>query len=219
MTRKRLFIVFLALILTVCFVVVMLRSVKINKITCANQNRNCSQKLRQEMDAINKTNIFETKREIENKLKENKNVSDYNIQFGLPLTFEVNVIEDSGMVAFVKPDGSFAIINGKGEITENVSETNLPKVISYRNLSQDQLMYIANLMNRIYNFFGNTSTKVLMDGIEVSNIKDKTVMFPISGDQDVLLGSLSLILSRLPSVKEGTTIKVIDLRYRNPVLK
>ena len=40
----------------------------------------------------------------------------------------------------------------------------------------------------------------------------------MSGDQDVVLGALGLIVSRLPSVKEASTIRVIDLRYKNPIL-
>ena len=53
----------------------------------------------------------------------------------------------------------------------------------------------------------------------------RSVIFPLQGDKEVLMGSLNLILSRLNSEDEKSRIEgaenveIIDLRFKNPVLK
>jgi cell division septal protein FtsQ len=193
--------------------------IKIQKITCRSQFGECDSELKSQIANFHKGDVFQTKESLDSMLVADKNVSKYEINFLLPFNFEVNVIEREPIVAFVKNDGGFALVDSQGQIVDNAAETNLPRIVSYSTLDTQQIMYIANLVNRIYNFFGSTTARVSADGIEIPNIKGKDVIFPLQGDQDVLLGSLTLILSRLPTTPEATTIRVIDLRFKNPVLR
>jgi cell division septal protein FtsQ len=211
---------FIGIIIVVCLIIFFfLRVLKIQSITCSNQYGNCTSRLQLEIGTVKKENIFQTKNNLEKVLKNDKSVLDYSIEFRLPLTFQVHVIEKKPITAFITKSGSFALIDSNGDVIDEVKETNLPKVISYYNLDTLQIKYIANLMATIYTYYKSNSAKASQDGLEVNNINGKKVMFPLKGDQDVLLGSLALILSRLPRIQEASTISVIDLRYKNPVLR
>src|SRR5258708_27862598 len=134
-------------------------------------------------------------------------------------SFKVVVIERKPIAAFILSPNEFDLVDKDGIVTEKSSKTALPKLDSSIQLTGGQIVYLANLMSRLYNFFGVTSGKVSRDGLEVNNIHGRKVVFPLSGDIDVLLGSLTLIISRLPSVPEASTMVTIDLRFKNPVLR
>jgi len=74
-------------------------------------------------------------------------------------------------------------------------------------------------MNSLYTFYSVDKGATTGDGFFIDNIRSKKVIFPLNGDKDLLLGSMNLIFSRLPSLKEASTIETIDLRYKNPVLR
>ena len=199
--------------------VLIFKALKINNITCESQFGVCDASILYIVSSIKYKNVFETRSELDKLLKQDKSVLEYSIRFELPYNFKVIVIERKPIVAFVLNKTEFALVDKDGVITEKTQTTALPKIDSSIVLTADQTVYLANLMSRLYNFFGVNSGKVTADGFEVDNIEGKKVIFPLTGDVDVLLGSLTLIISRLPSVPEASTIVTIDLRFKNPVLR
>ncbi len=195
------------------------KSVKVQNITCESQYGECYSALASSISNISHNNIFETRNNLINLLRSDKSILDYSVNFKLPLNFSVNVIEKKAIAAFILTDGQFALVDKDGNLLYKVKKTSLPKVSSAIALDRDKIMYIANLMAEIYTFYKVDSGKVTADGIEVDNINGKKILFPLDGDQDKLLGALILIISRLPSVKEASTISTIDLRFKNPVLR
>ncbi len=192
---------------------------KVQKITCESQLGKCNPRLLAKIESVKKENIFVTRISLNNLLKDEKSILGYTIEFRLPLNLIIHVIERQPVIAFLLNNGKYALVDQEGVITEEVMATNLPKIVSI-NLNQSELQFASDLISSLYKFFKPVGgIKITADGIEVDNIVGKRVIFPLTGDRDILLGSLNLIISRLPSVKEASTIGVIDLRFKNPVLK
>ena len=205
-------IVFLALLYFV------LRNIKVQKITCESQYGKCSTDILVGISKLQNTNIFNARSGVYKLLKDSPIINNYSVNFIPPLNLAIYVLEKKPIVAFVLKDGSFAEVDKEGNVIGNVRQTTLPKITSIE-LSNEQRMYAANLISKLYLFYKVNSAKITQDGIEVGGINGKSVIFPLSGDSDVLLGALNLIISRLPSVKEASTIGTIDLRFKNPVLR
>lgn len=212
------------LILVLVFVgaiwIIFFKFLKVSKINCESQYGICDSNLELIISALQnkKENIFEARNDLEKILKYNKNVLDYSIRFNPLFGLKAFVIEKKAVAAFVTGN-IFTLVDSDGEILGKTNSTALPKIDSSINLSSDEISYLAKLMSGLYNFFGVTTGKVTADGLTVTNLKGKTVIFPLTGNIDVLLGSLTLIFSRLPSVSQASTILTIDLRFKNPVLR
>ncbi len=208
-------------LLFVCFGIIffILKNIKIKNISCSSQYGSCNPILQSEIAKIKNKNILETRNELNKLLKNDNSVLSYSINFMLLTNFKVNVIERKAVVAFTLPTGEFALVDASGNILANVKETNLPKVTTAITLSHEEVIYITTLMAKLHILYNTNSASVTADGIFIDNIDGKKVIFPLSADTDVVIGSLVLIISRLPSVKEASTISVIDLRYKNPVLR
>lgn len=198
---------------------IILKKVIIKNINCESQYGPCNGTLLLSINNLKKKSILDTRNDLNNLLKKDNSIVNYSIYFQLPSNFRVNVIERKAIVAFAVKDSQFDLVDSQGNILTQVKTTALPIISTSLNLDHDQIIYISNLTATIFTYYGSKSAKVSMDGIEIDNIKGKKVIFPLSGDQDTLLGSLALIISRLPSVKETSTIGTIDLRYKNPVLR
>lgn len=215
------FILFVGLlILIVSGGVLFVRSVKISKVVCKSQFGPCENELDSKLQSAKGKTIFDAKTLLNEVLKKDTKILRFSVGFQLPAGFNVSVIEKKAIVAFVpRGGGDFILVSGDGEILAHDKNSLLPKVTSYLELDHERLVYVANLVSSLYIFYNVNSAIVDSDGIKISGINGMDVIFPLDGDRDVILGSLSLILSRLPSVKEDTKIKVIDLRFKNPVLR
>jgi len=196
-------------------------NLRIEKITCKSQFGACNITSQAAIESIDvkSQNILETRKRLNMILAADKNIIDYSIQFKLPFGFEVFVIERKAVVAFALSDGKFSLVDKDGVILSEVTSTDLPRITSSGDLTQSELAYIARIVSRLYTLYGVRFGMVVEDSLEIDNLEGKKIIFPLGGDESELMGALSLILSRLPSMKEASTIRVIDLRYKNPVLR
>lgn len=218
MKKFILVLLFIALILLGGFFLI--RGIKISKIICKSQFGPCQSDLDTRLSSAKGRSITDARSYLNEVLKKDTRILRYSVGFQLPSGFNVSVIEKKALVAFVpRGGGDFVLVSGDGEILSHEKSSLLPKVTSYLELDHERLVYVANLVSSLYIFYNVNSATIDNDGIKISGINGMDVIFPLDGDRDVLLGSLSLILSRLPSVKEDTKIKVIDLRFKNPVLR
>ncbi|CAN5279405.1 hypothetical protein BH10PAT1_BH10PAT1_7600 [soil metagenome] len=217
MRKLLIFFVFIIIIFGIYFLI--FRAIKIKNITCESQYGACDETILLQLNSAKNKNVIDAKNYANNYLKKNSQVLSFSVRYQLPESLKINIIQKKAVAAFVDKDKNFVLIDENGMIVATVKNTPLPKITSYYVLDHEQISYVANLMSELYTFYGVTEGKVTTDGLEVDQIKGKNVIFPLTGDKDVLLGSLSLILSRLPSVKEASTISIIDLRFKNPVLR
>ncbi len=214
---------YLFLLLTLIFIFgslfFLLKNLKVQNINCISQFGNCSPDLQAEILKAKDKNIFESFSLLKNSLKKENKVLGYSINLTLPFNLEINCIERTPIIAFNLKNGNFALVDKDGVIADVAKNTTLPKILSSTPVSNEQLIFISGLMHSLNTFYNINEGKITENGLEISNLNKKRVIFPLSGDKDILLGSLNLILSRLPSVQEASTISTIDLRFKNPILK
>lgn len=196
----------------------MFKNMKIQSIDCLTQFGECNENLKNELSKANKKNIFESFLLAKTILKKNKNILEYSVNFELPLKLKINIIERFPILAFKLNNGNYALLDKNGEIISNVKDTNLPKILSSNELKNNELVFVISLM-RDLNFFYDVSMGKIADNALMVEIQSKKIIFPVVGDKDLLLGSLNLIFSRLRELKDASTIGIIDLRFKNPILR
>ncbi len=196
-----------------------LKNLKIKAISCQSQYGVCDASILYIVSSIKREDILTTRNNLNKLLKQDNSILSYSVNFVLPNNFKVNVVERKAIVAYATKNGEYDLVDSDGNILTQVKTTNLPKITTSIDLDHDKIVFVSNLMNRLHDLYKTNSGKVTADGLFIDSIYGKKVIFPLAGDTDVLLGSLILIISRLPSVKEASTINTIDLRYKNPVLR
>lgn len=219
---KKILIGLLIIVLISGSLYLVIGNLKVQKVVCFSQFGPCNANLQLSIYNLQKKNdsILETRLELNNLLKNDRSVLNYSVRFKLPISYEVNVIERKPVIGFLdSKTNNIILVDMDGVILGKVSSTVLPVVTTGLNLDNTQIVYIANLVSTLYTFYNIKNARVSADGIVVDGINGKEVDFPLAGDKDVLLGSLLLILSRLPRIQEASTINTIDLRFKNPVLR
>ncbi len=229
--KKTLFI--LTVIIVLASTVVLPHIIKIKNIVCLNQNGECSQFLTRKITGLTMKDYSSTRAAIQKTLKENINVVDYSIRLKLPGTINVFVIEKDPVIEFVKGD-KYVLADEQGTILGLEKLDNLPEIEIPTDITQKvgqkippDYQFAEDCMldvNRIYN-----AKKAIIknESLEVALENKLTVVFPLNGDREVLIGALKVVLSRLNMGKEAFRIgsagelspKIIDLRFKNPVIK
>ncbi len=213
--KKFLFaLIFLLVLILPPFLI--LKFVRIGDVSCESQFGSCDKSLVEQLKTAKGKNISDARGYLNDILKKNPIVLNFSIKFQLLSNFKVDVIERKAIAAFVGKDSNLILIDEDGVVIGKTETTNLPKITTSIELAKDELVYVANLVSNLYVFYNTNKVMIDANGLTVENIAGKKVIFPLFGDKDVLMGSLGLILSRLPSVKE---ISTIDLRFKNPVLR
>ena len=202
------------------------RYIKIGSIECSSQFGPCVL-LEGTLSSISGKSLYQTKKEIGSVLSAESTVSDYSIRYKIPGTLSVYVVEKKPKFA-LSNSSFFALIDKDGTVLKISQETSLPKVEisgSLPNVGEKvQEEYLFSL-NILYTLFANYQVdRGVIDGekllVDVGGVR---VIFPVTGDKDVLLGGLRLIIERLKADPKDSKISKgitqIDLRFKNPVLK
>lgn len=208
------------------------RAIKIDRIECANQYGICSEDLIDKFDMVLSINLHDTKAEIRKILQSDSTITDFSVQYKLPNILRVNVIDKDPRYAISSVNAeSVAIVDSRGEIIAFTQSTNLPQVmvesrlpnvgdsIDKNTLFALKLVYGVRLSNKI------ADAKIENNNLFIKLEDDIKVIFPTSGDLDILLGSVNLLLSRLNVITKDTKIDEkeifteIDLRFKNPVVR
>jgi hypothetical protein len=216
----------IALLLLVSGIILAPRYIKVSSIECTSQFGPCVL-LEETLSSISGKSLYQTKKEIASVLSAESSVSDYSIRYKIPGNLSVYVVEKKPKFA-LSNSSFFALVDKDGTVLKIGEETTLPRVEITGNLpnvgekvSEDYLF----CLNLLYNLFANYQVeRGVIEGekllVDITGIR---VIFPVSGDKDVLLGSLRLIIERLKQEPKDSKISKgitqIDLRFKNPVLK
>ena len=207
------------------------RLIIISKIICNNQFDICDQATLNEVNKSLGKKLPEAKKEIAIYLINNFFVKDYSIQYKIPNVLKISlVIEKADFCLKSEKHDVYSYIDSSGTVLELRSSCNLP--IAYtnektfnvgENIGNDYLTAL-NLLNQIFISYNIREGSIINNYMEVNFNQGYKVIFPFNKDEQVLMGSLRLIINRLNSedsesrIIEGR-INVIDLRYENPVLR
>ena len=208
----------LILILILFPFLVLPRLIKINKVICASQYGPCPEEIKTEAEGLTGKTLFEIKKELENKYGTDKKIQEFSFYYQIPQTVKINLVLKKAAFA-IKNEGSevFRLLTKDGEAIAEVNETNLPVLIG-----TDANLFALKLLNGLNYAYQIKTGEIKENSFFISLPEGITVIFPLEGDSDLLLGSLKLILSRLndASVKSKIVkVLTIDLRYKNPIIR
>lgn len=120
------------------------------------------------------------------------------------------ILDKDGNVISIEKGSSLPIINvANGQDINIKPGSKVP----------DNLFFAEQIERNVFAAYGIKLAILYTDRIEVKVENGPKVIFPTSGEVDVLMGSLSLILSHLNNANSEIRMGEIDLRYKNPVIR
>ena len=232
MKYRRKILIILLVLFPILIVYIFPRAVRIDRIECANQYGICNEDLMDKLNAAGSNNLHDSKETIVEVLQNDSTINDFSIQYKLPNVLRINVIDKNPKYAISNMDvKTIAIVDGSGEIVGFTENTNLPKVmldtripnvgdsIDESTIFALKLVYGVRLSNKVFD------AKIEKKNLFITLEDGVKVIFPTSGDVEILLGSANLLLSRLNAITKDTrienteSISEIDLRFNNPVVR
>ncbi|MFV1917509.1 MAG: hypothetical protein ACC618_03475 [Patescibacteria group bacterium] len=209
------------------------RRLTIKKISCQSQFGPCSSILYEEVRKNEGTNYRKAKENISQYLSGSALVEQFIIQIKFPVELRVDLVETKPRFAVRAIDeGKIYIVSREGFVISEETSTNLPHIIvsdiqmAVREKVSDRYMFALNIVYDLFNAYQVQKGEIVENSLEVELTgSGKKLIFPLEGDREVLLGALSLILSRLNSesqefrIEGAENIKEVDLRFENPVLR
>lgn len=203
-------------------------SIKIERITCSNQYGSCSKEAETFLRSLEGQKLFFVRRSVKTFLKEGLVIVDYTASFKLPNKYVVNIIERKPKYALLfKETFQATLVDDDGYILAFVENTSLPLVktkFKPGNTGEkvdSTSLFVLKLMADLNSFYQVKEGELTEDGFKVKLNSGENVIFPLTGDKEILLSSLAITLSKLNSMKDDPTmiINTIDLRFKNPVLR
>lgn len=196
------------------------RIIKIQRVKCYSQYGICEEEIFLLFGNLSGQSLRDAKINIKEKLKQNLLVEKFALTFRLPGTLRVDVILKKAKFALVKKDSPGAVLLDKdGNVLQKSAKTNLPQVMTTGSLPAvgekvaPEKLFALNLVYSLNFYYQVNSGEITKEGLVVKLSQGSEVIFPLAGDKEILLASLKLILSR----PEGA--KLIDLRFKNPIIK
>jgi cell division septal protein FtsQ len=205
--------------------------IKIEEISCVSQYGPCSSYLSDIVTTVNHKSLAEAKRKLADSLKSEPSVSDFSFQFKIPNKLQVNLIERKPKFALKDAESNrFALVDEKGLVLKIMDTINLPYLTisdnfpSIGNLVEQKKLFALNLIYDLFTSYQVKSGNIKDQSLLVELPNGISVTFPLEGNRETLLGSLSIILTRLKESEKDirigdNKISSIDLRFKNPILK
>lgn len=220
----------LAFLIVVISVSLLPRIIKINKIICFSQFGPCSSYILTKLEEAQNKNLYQAKNYLRSVVSKEVYVANFTFRFKLPDKVEVHLIERKAEVALKRQNlDDFALVDRQGLVLAFQKNTTLPvievggEIPSLGEKISQEYLFAALLVRALFASYGTKFVIIQNDHLEAhinSNRAEYSayskVIFPLMGDIESLVGSLELIFSRLNREDRGF---IIDLRFRNPVIK
>lgn len=221
------------LVLLVIFVIFSIgKSLKINNFECKGQFGDCRVEIIDGLNKFSGHNFVIAKKNAGDYLDNQVSIKAHNVRFKFPDTLVVNVVELTPAFG-LKSSASdlIALVSKSGIVLSHEDNTNVPVVIIDTDLPQigqtvnEEQLFALSLVYDVYSSFRIKNSHISKDSLEFEYEDGIKVIAPLSGDREVLVGSLNLIKSQLNSIVQDSRIESerniseIDLRYKNPILR
>lgn len=222
----------LSILLIIIFVslvpVLVMRSIRINKIVCNSQYGLCDQDRLTNLELVKGKDLKRAKNYLDDLLANDLSINDYLVQYKIPSTIDVEINFKKPSFAIYDPSKGYYLVEKDGLIIGFSEKTDLPFIKVQKsnynlgeNLNEKHKFAIDTFSYLLYLYSIKEGT-VENESLIVKNSEGVKVILPLEGDTLLLIGSLRLIFSRLNDGSEGirmNDIREIDLRFKNPVLK
>ncbi|PIP57192.1 hypothetical protein COY30_00435 [Candidatus Woesebacteria bacterium CG_4_10_14_0_2_um_filter_44_9] len=196
------------------------RVIKIQKIECFSQYGICPDGIfTPAVGAVGK-NLLGARIFLADLFKNSGIVEKYGFAFKLPATLRADLVLKRAKFALAQKDISrVVVLDEDGNVLQTLDKTNLPKVVVADGLPAvgervgEAKLFALNLLYSLNFYYQATYGEIIDSGLVVKMPGGPQVVFPLEGDSETLLGALKLILSGSKSAK------LIDLRFKNPIIK
>ena len=218
--------------LLVGFFFIIPRKIDIASIECTNQFATCSESIQTDLNVLSGDDLHTVRQRIITYLSKNVKIESYTFHYRFPDTYVVTIIEKTATFSIRNTDyNSIALLSSEGEVLSLVEESALPSltvndhVWNIGDRADRDIWSATSLAESLYKLYPNAEYTIRDNSLVVNNLDTYVVYFPLTGERDVLLGSLTLILSRLKLDEEefriegDRKVQEIDLRFKNPVLR
>lgn len=205
--------------------------VKVKSIECVSQFGPCSNQISDKLSLYKGTSLKNSKKRISVYLRTDASIKDFSVRLKLPSTLLVSLLEKKSRFALkLLNEEVYAALGEDGEVLTIGADTPLPFIVipgRPPNLGEkvsEEVLFALRLQERLYSAYQVRSGVLTEDFLKVTLPDGYTVLFPLEGDVDELLGALSLIVYELKRPAEGSRIgkeriTVVDLRFKSPVLR
>ncbi len=195
------------------------------KTECITQYGPCPPEINSQISSNGQT-LAKTKNKIKKVFKNNQLISNFRTQFKLPNILVVNLVIKKPSFAIVGSNtNEVALVDGDGRVLTIAKTTNLPTISNptYANKIGENVkstdLFALKLMEGVYEMYQVNYGVIEGDSLVVELPSQIKVLFPLSGDRDLILGSLRLVYSKVTSEDAKGKYTQIDLRFKNPVLR
>lgn len=211
--------VVIGFILITTLVVVFLRW-PIKSVACENQYGPCSEEIANSL-SLNQTKLYKIKlgKFVNDRLTGLNKVAEYSYAFEFPFGARVYVIEKKPQIALsFEGDSKFYLYTAQGIKIEETDKTELPIVEIWGDSTEVERIFGSEISFILFTEYNINKIRLGNKRIEFK-YKEYDIIFPTSGDIDIILGSFELVLSWLNSQAQELKISLVDFRYKNPVIK
>lgn len=192
---------------------------------CRSQYGECPAELTSKFNP-NKTSLISAKKNAKKVLSTNPLVVNYRTQFRLPGILLIDVVIKKPVFAIRGAESAqVALVDKDGRVLSIVTETALPTIIgTSENLKvginvSAQDLFALQLIQGVYEMY-QVASGFYQDGSLVVELPSQIrVLLPVSGERDLILGTLRLVYSKIVSEGQGGKYTEIDLRFKNPVIR
>jgi len=219
----------LSLIILVYF---LFKKLQIKEIRCKSQYGFCPLKIENDLKNLEGKSFSEIKQSLKNYFQDEVSVEKYSYQFRLPDKLEVSVIQKKASYAIQsEAENNYFLISKEGWVISSQRFTDLPtlKVGKFNKDNgeqvEDEALFSLRLLQAMHKLFEVKVGEYDGKSLRVKINNGPLIIFPVRGDEKVLVGSCRLIVEELNTLEQNSRIEsglakiTIDLRYKNPVIK
>jgi len=207
-------------------------NITVKSIKCSSQFGSCNRAILEYIKDFEYKDLKSVKKGLDLYLAENALILKYTIQFKFPGEVYVDVIERKPEFAIIRKDfGDIWLVDGDGYVMSKASSSVLPTLELEREpLNQGEFLrqeeiFSLSILKDMYSLYNLNYAKMDSESLEFVIGDNLKVFFPLCGERSVLIGSLIAILNQLNTGSEESRIEytgeisVIDLRFKNPVIR
>lgn len=204
--------------------------ITIKTVHCNSQFGKCSpsvEKLTEDLVGI-------TYKELDHKINSieefKTDVKEFSYYFIPPSTLNINVVEKKGEVSYKNVNESeYLIVSRDLTVIKKTKDTQLPVVYIENNelIGSEDFGFVTELMISLSRYYSVREAIWSKNSFSIIYNGTTEIIFPTTGDIDVELGSMEVMLFQLNQALQNSKIdgvdaediSTIDLRYNNPIIK
>ena len=202
--------------------------IKVNRVECKSQYGPCSTIIQDKVKKAQGLSLRGAKAKVADLLKSETQIEDFSLHFKIPDKLVVDVVMTKPKFA-LKAEGEpqFAMVDKDGVVLRWEDSTNLPfvetpdAIPNVGETAKPSQIFALNIMYEVFSAYESQMGKIKNTSLVIATNDGLTVIFPLEGDRDAILGSLALVLAKLKESPKDSRMNVreIDLRFKNPVIR